>query len=47
MDFNANDIHGCCIAMELGAYEWSVNCSENPYQGNIEKLTENIINYLK
>ena len=47
VDFKDNDVHGRCIAMGLGAYEWNVNGGVNPYQGNIEKLTENIINYLK
>ncbi|MCH5228628.1 MAG: DUF4960 domain-containing protein [Muribaculaceae bacterium] len=47
VDFNANSVHGQCIAMGLGAYEWNVNNGTNPYQGNIEKLTENILNYLK
>lgn len=47
VDFNANAVHGQCIAMGLGAYEWNVNSGVNPYQGNIEKLTENILNYLK
>lgn len=47
VDFNANTVHGQCIAMGLGAYEWNVNTGANPYQHNIEKLTENILNYLK
>ena len=47
VDFNPNAVHGRCIAMGLGAYEWNVNNGTNPYQGNIEKLTENILNYLK
>ena len=47
VEFNANAVHGRCMAMGLGAYEWHVNGSDNPYQGNIEKLTSNIINYLK
>ena len=47
VDFNPNANHGRCIAMGLGAYEWNVNGGSNPYQGNIEKLTANILNYLK
>lgn len=47
VDFNANTVHGRCIAMGLAAYEWHVNAGVNPYQGNIEKLTDNILNYLK
>lgn len=47
VDFAGNAVHGECIAMGLGAYEWNVNGGTNPYQGNIEKLTENILNYLK
>lgn len=47
VDFNANATHGKCVAMGLGAYEWNVNNGTNPYQGNIEKLTDNILNYLK
>lgn len=47
VDFAGNAVHGEVIAMGLGAYEWNVNGGPNPYQGNIEKLTENILNYLK
>lgn len=47
VDFAGNAVHGRCIAMGLGAYEWNVNNGTNPYQHNIEKLTENILNYLK
>lgn len=47
VDFNPNPEHGRCIAMGLAAYEWNQNSGQNPYQGNIEKLTENILNYLK
>ena len=47
VDFNPNTIHGRCVAMGLGAYEWNVNSGVNPYQHNIEKLTDNILNYLK
>ncbi len=47
VDFYANSEHGRCVAMGLAAYEWNQNSGVNPYQGNIEKLTENILNYLK
>lgn len=47
VDFYATAEHGRCVAMGLAAYEWNQNSSMNPYQGNIEKLTENILNYLK
>lgn len=47
VDFYANAEHGRCVAMGLAAYEWNQNSGVNPYQGNIEKLTENILNYLK
>lgn len=47
VEFNPNATHGRCMAMGLGAYEWNVNVGSNPYQGNIEKLTQNILEYLK
>ncbi|MCF0219540.1 MAG: DUF4960 domain-containing protein [Muribaculaceae bacterium] len=47
VDFYANAEHGRCIAMGLAAYEWNQNSGTNPYQGNIEKLTKNILDYLK
>ncbi len=47
VDFYANPEHGRCVAMGLAAYEWNQNSGKNPYQHNIEKLTENILNYLK
>lgn len=47
VEFYANAQHGRCIANGLAAYEWNQNSGVNPYQGNIEKLTENILNYLK
>ena len=47
VDFYSNPQHGRCVAMGLAAYEWNQNSGENPYQGNIIKLTENILNYLK
>lgn len=47
VEFYANPEHGKCIANGLAAYEWNQNSGANPYQHNIEKLTENIIEYLK
>ena len=47
VDFNPNAEHGRVIANGLAAYEWNQNSGANPYQGNIERLTLNILNYLK
>ncbi|MDE6753782.1 MAG: DUF4960 domain-containing protein [Muribaculaceae bacterium] len=47
VEFYANANHGRCIANGLAAYEWNQNSGVNPYQANVEKLTENILNYLK
>lgn len=47
VEFYADDNRGRCIANGLAAYEWNQNSGENPYQGNIEGLTANILNYLK
>ena len=47
VDFNPTGEHGRCVAMGLAAYEWNQNSGPNPYQGNVEKLTSNILNYLK
>lgn len=47
VEFYANAQHGRCIANGLAAYEWNQNSGANPYQGNIERLTANILNYLK
>ena len=47
VEFYPNTEHGRCIANGLAAYEWNQNSGANPYQGNIEKLTSNILNYLK
>lgn len=47
VEFYGNADHGKCIAMGLAAYEWAQNSGVNPYQNNIEKLTSNILNYLK
>lgn len=47
VDFNAiNGQRGQCIANGAAAYEWNQNSGTNPYQGNIEKLTDNILGYL-
>ena len=47
VDFFASPTHGRCVANGLAAYEWNQNSGANPYQKNVEKLTENILNYLK
>lgn len=47
VEFHANAHHGRCIANGLAAYEWNQNSGTNPYQHNIERLTANILNYLK
>ncbi|MDE6534104.1 MAG: DUF4960 domain-containing protein [Muribaculaceae bacterium] len=47
VDFNPNNQHGRCVANGFAAYEWNQNSGRNPYQHNVEKLTENIIEYLK
>ncbi len=47
VEFYADTNHGQCIANGLAAYEWNQNSGRNPYQGNIETLTRNILNYLK
>lgn len=47
IEFNPTEtIKGRCIAVGIGAYEWDQNDVENPYQGNIEKMTQNAIKYL-
>lgn len=47
VEFLPNDVYkGKCIAIGIGAYEWSQNDKLNPYQANIQKLTENTLNYL-
>lgn len=46
VEFNKTASLGPCIANGLAAYEWNQNSGVNPYQGNIEKLTSNIIGYL-
>lgn len=47
VEFYSTSSHGRCIANGLAAYEWNQNSGVNPYQANIEKLTSNILNYLK
>lgn len=47
VDFFSSPVHGRCVAMGLAAYEWNQNDVKNIYQDNVEKLTENILNYLK
>lgn len=47
VDFFANDNHGHCVAMGAAAYEWNQNSGTNVYQQNVEKLTANILEYLK
>ena len=40
VDFYANDNHGRCIANGFAAYEWNQNSGANPYQHNVEQLTQ-------
>lgn len=47
VEFMPNSAHGRVIANGFSAYEFNQNSGANPYQGNVDKLTENIINYLK
>jgi len=47
VEFYSTSQHGRCIANGFAAYEWNQNSGVNPYQHNIEKLTSNILNYLK
>ena len=47
VEFMANQEHGRCIANGFAAYEFNQNSGPNPYQANVEKLTSNILNYLK
>lgn len=46
VEFNRNAVHGKVIANGINCYEFNQNSGQNPYQGNVEKLTENILNYL-
>jgi len=47
VEFYSNADHGRCIANGFAAYEWNQNSGTNPYQKNVEKLTQNILDYLK
>lgn len=47
VEFFATPAHGRCVANGFAAYEWNQNSGPNPYQPNIEKLTSNILDYLK
>lgn len=47
VDFQATPVHGRCVANGFAAYEWNQNSGANIYQKNIEKLTSNILDYLK
>lgn len=47
VEFMPNTVHGRVIANGFSAYEFAQNSGANPYQDNVDKLTENIINYLK
>lgn len=38
--------NGRIIAIGVAAYEWAQNGTTNAYQANVEKLTENCLNYL-
>lgn len=47
IEFNATSDYPCKIICNgLNSYEWNQNSGINPYQGNIEKLTKNSIDYL-
>lgn len=47
VEFYATPEHGRCIANGFAAYEWNQNSGLNPYLNNVEKLTLNILQYLK
>lgn len=47
VEFFATPVHGRCVANGFAAYEWNQNSGANPYQQNVEKLTLNILDYLK
>lgn len=47
VDFNSTPEHGRAVANGFAAYEWNQNSGPNIYQANIEKLTSNILEYLK
>ncbi|MCF0189296.1 MAG: DUF4960 domain-containing protein [Bacteroidaceae bacterium] len=40
------DYKGRIIAIGLAAYEWNQNSGANPYQGNIERIATNSLDYL-
>lgn len=42
-----NEFKGTAIAMGIGGFEWNQNSGVNPYQKNIERTTQNAIEYLK
>lgn len=47
VEFNPTSIYkGRVIAIGLSSYEFKQNSGTNQYQGNIEKLTKNCIDYL-
>lgn len=48
VDFNPDgDYLGRIVAIGLNSYEWNQNDRVNDYQGNIEKMTANCLEYLK
>lgn len=47
VEFHGDTSRGRCIANGFSAYEWNQNSGTNPYQGNLEKLTANILDCLK
>lgn len=47
VEFFATPVHGRCIANGFAAYEWTQNSGTNIYRQNIERLTANILDYLK
>ncbi len=47
VEFYANAERGRCVANGFAAYEWNQNSGDNPYKANVEKLTSNILDYLK
>lgn len=48
VEFNPTDQYkGRCIAIGLAAYEWNQNSGVNPYQSNLELMTNNILTYLQ
>lgn len=47
VDFHAQENgYGRIVCVGVAAYEWHQNVGSNPYQANIEKMTENILNEL-